>query len=164
MDKMYRFEVFTDCSEGCVYAVKYFDFPNIVGFGETIEEAIKEADENLRYYIQYCKDKGIKIPEPSVHEELEVSGKITLRMSKTLHKHTIERATREGVSLNSLLCEAISNYIYSKNVAEKIVEKAQNAISEAFFYGVKKDIEYKKNEVVEVKKDKIFLSITNAYV
>lgn len=164
MDKMYRFEVFTDCSEGFVYAVKYFDFPNIVGFGETIEEAIKEADGNLCYYIQYCKEKGIEIPEPSVHEELEVSGKVTLRMSKTLHKHTIERATKEGVSLNSLLCEAISNYIYSKNVAEKIVEKSQCAISEVFFYGAMKDIEYKKSEILEKKKNKYSLLNTNVYV
>ena len=38
-----------------VYVVKYKEFPNIIGTGDTIEEAIKEAQGNFEVYLDYCK-------------------------------------------------------------------------------------------------------------
>ena len=121
MNKDYRFEVFTDFSSGNKeYVVCYFDFPNVIGVGDTIEEAIEEAEGNLKYYLEYCKEKGIFIPEPSVRTTNNFSGKITLRMSKSLHKKVDEEAKKEGISINSFVCEAISHYVGGKTVLDGV--------------------------------------------
>lgn len=131
MINMYRFEVYTDYTDDgeLEYIVKYFDFENVIGVGDSIEEAIEEAKSNLEFYIQYCKEKNITIPEPSKREENNFSGKVTLRMSKTMHKLVTERSNNEGVSINSFLNEAIACYISAGIHSDIIVEKACSRIS-----------------------------------
>lgn len=130
MKKEYRFEVYTDYSSGSKqYIVNYFDFPNIIGVGDTVDEALEEAEGNLDYYLEYCSDKGIAIPEPSLHEVNNFSGKVTLRMSKTLHKKVDAQAKKEGVSINSFICEAVSNYIGGKTVINNLTEGAIDGIA-----------------------------------
>ena len=131
MDKDYRFEVYTDYSDygDKVYVVKYFDLDTVIGVGYTVEEAIEESRGNLEAFLLYCKKNNIKVPEPSIHEELDYSGKVTLRMSKSLHKLVDERAKKEGVSINLLLNEAINTYItkldYKEKYLNKTVEKSE---------------------------------------
>ena len=61
MQSNYEFNVSIDYSGygDKVYVVRYTDFPNVIGAGETIEEAIKEAQGNLEVYLNYCKEKNI---------------------------------------------------------------------------------------------------------
>ena len=40
------------------WGAKYPDFPGVVGGGDTPEEAVKEARENLAVMIDYYKEKG----------------------------------------------------------------------------------------------------------
>lgn len=125
MSNDYRFEVFTDyCTDGKQYVVKYIDFETVIGVGDTIEEAIEEAEGNLEAYIDACRMMGIEVPEPSIHDYELYSGKVTLRMSKSLHQKVNDRARREGVSINSLLNEAIAEYIERMNVVSVLAEKS----------------------------------------
>lgn len=128
----YRFEVYTEYSDygDKEYVVKYCDLENVIGVGETIALAISAAEENLNYFLNYCKEHGIDVPEPTKHEENEYSGKVTLRMSKGLHKRVDERAKKEGVSVNLLLNEAIASYISYQECADKIVTESAEKISE----------------------------------
>ena len=134
----YRFEVYTDCSDTGekVYVVKYYDFETVIGVGDTINEAIEEAQENLDVFLKYCGENNITVPIPSLHEENDYSGKVTLRMSKNLHKLVDERAKEEGISINLLLNEAIAEYVSKENSTKKIMEEfsneIKNAIQEAF--------------------------------
>ena len=138
MDKDYRFEVYTDYSGygDKVYVVKYFDLENVIGVGDTIEAAIEEARCNLEVYLEYCDENNIIVPEATIHEELDYSGKITVRMSKTLHKLVDERAKKEGISINLFLNEAISQYVSGANVSERVanesIEKISSYVQDAF--------------------------------
>lgn len=117
----YRFEVSTTTVDGKKqYVVRYLDFSNLIGVGDTIEEAIKEAEGNLDFYIEYCKDSNIKIPNPTKVDDMDFSGKVTLRMSKDIHKEVYLLAEREGVSLNSLLNEAVITYIAKKSTVDYV--------------------------------------------
>ena len=95
------------------YVAIFEDFPNLIGAGDTAEEAIKEGRENLDAYIDYCYDNSIPLPPPSDYEikRCDYSGKVTLRMSKALHERAAISADIEGVSLNAFINDAISNYI-----------------------------------------------------
>lgn len=59
MESNYEFNVSIDYSDygDKVYVVRYTDFPNVIGSGDTIEEAIAEAQGNLEVYLNYCKEK-----------------------------------------------------------------------------------------------------------
>ena len=124
MEKDYRFEVYKEYSGygDKVFVVKYFDLDNVIGVGDTIEEAIEEAKENLEVFLDYFEENGIKIPEPTSHEEVDYSGKITVRMSKNLHRLVDERAKKEGIIINLLLNESITEYVTVLNTSDKIVK------------------------------------------
>lgn len=113
--KDYNFSVKTQYyPDSTEYVVVFDDFPNIIGAGETIEEAIKEAQDNLDAYIDYCIANKIDYPKPSTYE-LEssfYSGKITVRMSKSLHQQAALFAEKEGVSLNAFINDAIASHLY----------------------------------------------------
>lgn len=129
MKDEYRFEVYVSNLSGKKeFVVQYYDFDEVIGVGETIEEAIGEAQSNLDFHLKFCKDNNIKIPSPSVHEEVDYSGKVTLRMSKNLHKLVDERAQKEGVSINSLLNEAVYSYISEKNIIDKLMADIVNDV------------------------------------
>ena len=61
MESNYEFSIKIDYSDygDKVYVVRYTDFPNVIGSGDTIEEAIEEAQGNLEVYFDYCKEKNI---------------------------------------------------------------------------------------------------------
>lgn len=110
--------------------VEYPDL-KVVGTGETFEEAFKEALESKENYLKYLSDNHFPIPKPKSFEknEEEVSGKVTLRMSKTTHKMAILCAQEENVSLNSYLNEAIINHNAKKfesYAVREIIDMAMN--------------------------------------
>ncbi|MCX5775359.1 MAG: type II toxin-antitoxin system HicB family antitoxin [Firmicutes bacterium] len=115
--KNYRFEVSINVESGNTeYVVRFIDVPNISGVGDTLEEAVTEAEGNLKYYFDYLKDKNLEIPSPTQPIPFpDLSGKITLRMSHTLHMKIIERSLLERVSINTLVTEALTSYVCQKS-------------------------------------------------
>ncbi len=97
-------------SEGETYWTAFYPaVDGCVGGGATVDEAVKEAEENLEIFLNYLSSKKSELPKE--YEELACNGKISLRVSKTVHQKLIYLATEEGVSINALLNNAISTYI-----------------------------------------------------
>lgn len=122
------------------FEVSFNDVPDVIGCGETQDEAINEAFENLDVFLAYCNDEGISIPEPSIEKDLdEYSGKITIRLPKYLHRDLSNFAEDDGMSINSIVNDAIRYYLNSisldkcrDNAIDKIYEvldEASNKIS-----------------------------------
>jgi len=149
----YRFEVYKDY-EHDVYVVKYFDFDNVIGSGDTVDEAIAEARRNLDVYLSYCNDNNIKIPKPSVHKDIDHSGKVTLRMSKSLHKLVDERAKKEGISINLLLNEAVNTYITGLSVQDLLINNSINC-NHSYNY---KNEKYKESYLCENEEKRYYKS------
>lgn len=58
MRKKHSFEVTPTYSTGELqYVVRFTDYPNVIGAGDTVEEAIEEAEGNLEFYFEYLEDK-----------------------------------------------------------------------------------------------------------
>lgn len=94
------------------YEVVFSDFPYVVGGGKTVNEAVEEARGNLRAVFLSMEKDGESIPSPSTTSDDLPSGKVTVRMTKTLHLALIKRSEKEGMSLNSVIVDAISAYVY----------------------------------------------------
>lgn len=74
----------------------------LVGGGDTPQEAYDNLMAALPSLIQDWLDQGIAVPEPQVEEELP-SGRVLLRMPRSLHARVGSEAQNEGVSLNSYI-------------------------------------------------------------
>jgi predicted RNase H-like HicB family nuclease len=84
---------------GSYYFATVQELPGCMSDGDTSEAALRNIAEAMELWIEGCLEKGLKVPTPSL-ETPEYSGKFTLRIPKSLHRHLIQEAKREGVSLN----------------------------------------------------------------
>ena len=107
MSLPYKMEIIEDTHEGGFVAA----FPELAGCltcGETIEEAVQNALDAKRAWLEAAIKSGIDIKEPA--EDLNYSGQFKLRMPKSLHKALAENARKEGISMNQYCI-----YLLSKN-------------------------------------------------
>ena len=103
----YRMEIVPDTEEGG-YAVSFPDLPGCLTMGDTIEEAIKNAEDAKRSWIEAAIEDGFSISEP---DDLEnYSGQFKLRIPKSLHKSLSEHSKAEGISMNQYCL-----YLLTKN-------------------------------------------------
>lgn len=107
------------------WCVEYPDLKGCVGGGDTVEEAIADAEISKQVYLECLKSEGIEAPVPTLETDLP-SGKIALRVAKTTHKQLIENAKREGVSLNSYIQTAISEKIGRDSYSLKMFNMIKN--------------------------------------
>lgn len=103
----YPFNVKSDLNDGG-YIVKFPDLKYCTGTGNTIEEAIKDAEFAKSEWIKAAYDNNITIPEPSQDDIDDYNGRISLRIPRSLHKSVAETAKKEGVSTNQFLSHIIS--------------------------------------------------------
>jgi antitoxin HicB len=94
--------------DGGGYYAFYPDFGGATahGDGESIEEAIKEADLSKRLTLESLLKHGDPVPQPGTLEGY--SGKFNARVPKSLHRQLALEAEREGVSLNMLIVSRLS--------------------------------------------------------
>ena len=92
--------------EGGGYLIEFPDIPGCISDGETHEEAIVNGRDALRCCLPTLKEFANPIPAPGTFAI--ASGKWRRRVPKTLHAHLVERARREGVSLNTLVAAMIA--------------------------------------------------------
>ena len=107
MELPYRMEVVEDKEEGG-YVVSFPELPGCITCGETIEVALKNAEDAKREWLSAALEDGIEILEPNSLEEY--SGQFKLRLPKSLHRTLAEHAKREGISMNQYCL-----YLLSKN-------------------------------------------------
>ncbi len=107
-----------------LFIVEFFDFPGIIGGGNTVDEALKIANEAKDMYIESLNEEGKEIPNPT---DFNVSGRVTLRLPKTLHFKSIQEAKKENVSLNTFITDAVSERVYgSYSVVSSVIFNKPN--------------------------------------
>lgn len=131
------------------WCVEYPDLKGCVGGGDTIEEAIADAQVTKSVYLSYLKEEGIELPVPKEEGSLP-SGKIALRVAKTTHKQLLENAQMDGVSLNTYINTAISEKIGRASFSnQRILELEQEL---AYYKFKDKNLVDKQNLGHESKK------------
>jgi predicted RNase H-like HicB family nuclease len=129
----YGFEIFwSDEDEG--YIATCPDFPGLSAFGETQEEAAREANVALGLFIQSYEEDGESLPCPT--KIPEYSGQIRLRMPKDLHGRVAKAASKEGVSLNTYLVALISE----QNTQQTIVSEIKGLVAEVSMKAAKREV------------------------
>ncbi|MEX1123054.1 MAG: type II toxin-antitoxin system HicB family antitoxin, partial [Balneolales bacterium] len=88
------------------YLAQCPEFPNLSAFGDTPEEAVQEARVALELFIETYHQENKTLPEPITLKDY--SGQIRARLPKSLHARLSSRAQEEGVSLNTLMIQYLS--------------------------------------------------------
>jgi antitoxin HicB len=92
--------------EGEGYLIEFPDVPGCMSDGETPEEAVVNGRDALKCCLLTLKEFGDTIPAPGAFAA--ASGQWRQRVPKSLHARLVERARREGVSLNTLVTAMIA--------------------------------------------------------
>ena len=99
----FKYEVdITWSEEDSAYVVRVPELPGCVTHGESMEEAVKMADEAIYAYLEALLQTGQSIPVPLAEEEL--SGEFVVRTGMpALHRKLKLMAKAEGKSFNAFL-------------------------------------------------------------
>ena len=105
----YRMEIVKGSDEGG-FVASYPDLPGCITCGETEEEALKNALDAKKAWLEAALEENIEIPEPDSLEAY--SGQFKLRLPRSLHRALAEHSQREGISMNQYCV-----YLLAKNDA-----------------------------------------------
>jgi antitoxin HicB len=94
------------------YFARVEDLPGCEAWASNIEDLWPAVNQAKRAWIEDALHREIRIPEPGESEEnLKYSGRILVRMPKSLHRDLTTKAHQEGVSLNHFIVTALARSI-----------------------------------------------------
>ena len=99
------------------------ELPDLFDFAESHEQVYALVLESITVLREAALEQGRLFPDPLPSQATEeFSGRVTLRMSKSLHASVSKLASREEVSLNSWIVEAIAE----RTGREQSLHQAEN--------------------------------------
>lgn len=109
------------------YTAQILEFPGCVAEGETPNEAMNDLDEAASSWIEVAIEQNDTIPEPLAN--YGYSGKINLRIPKTIHKQAARFAQKDDVSLNQFFNSAIAARVGVEDFCERLINRITEDIS-----------------------------------
>jgi predicted RNase H-like HicB family nuclease len=108
------------------YRAEILEFPGCIALGDDPAEALSSLESVAQDWLGAAEEMGSAIPPP--FEDTDFSGRLGLRLPKSLHRKAALAAERDGVSLNQFIVTCIA-----ESVGEKSRAKAQGPL---FFHGI----------------------------
>jgi predicted RNase H-like HicB family nuclease len=90
------------------------EFPGCIATGDSAPETLANLEEVARSWLVAALAHGQNIPEP-IENNNDFSGRLVIRIPKSLHKKAAWIAEREGVSLNHFITTSLSESVGEKN-------------------------------------------------
>lgn len=91
------------------YEARVKELPDIAEYADSFQEAYELALDSITTTANMLAEIGRKMPEPAVMDT-DYSGRVTLRIPRTLHGTLAQMADDEGVSLNQLMVSVLSAF------------------------------------------------------
>lgn len=101
--------------DGGGYLIEIPDLPGCIADGDSLEEALRNAEGAVQEWMAAASAEGRAIPKPGSADLY--SGKWVQRVPKTLHMRLASQARREGVSLNAFATALLAEGLGKKEVA-----------------------------------------------
>ncbi len=115
-----------ECYGEILYVGRVAEFPNINAFEETYEEAHALILDAIQTLKKIADEAHADFPLPYPTPSDEFSGRVTLRLSKSLHAKVSRIAAQEDISVNQFLVTAIASYVGETDGISKVVSEAAN--------------------------------------
>jgi antitoxin HicB len=104
MQRPYLMEVVWDED---YWAATFPELPGLVAAADRWDELAQKITDAKESYFEAALEAGLPIAEPGDSSE-PASGRLLLRLPKTLHRQAARAASRDGVSVNTFLVSAIA--------------------------------------------------------
>jgi antitoxin HicB len=91
------------------FRAEIVEFPGCIAVGDTSAEALANLEDVAESWLEATLAGGQRVPEPI--ENQGFSGKLVVRLPKTLHKKAAHVAAREGVSLNQFIVNSVAEQV-----------------------------------------------------
>jgi antitoxin HicB len=91
------------------YRAEIIEFPGCIAVGDTAAEALANLENVAESWLESTITRGQRVPDPI--ENVGYSGKLVLRLPKSLHRKATHVAAREGVSLNQFIVTCIAEQV-----------------------------------------------------
>ncbi|MGZ8220943.1 MAG: toxin-antitoxin system HicB family antitoxin [Methylobacter sp.] len=91
------------------YEARVAELPDVAEYADSFEQAYALAIDTLETTAEIFAKQGKPMPEPIIPAD-DFSGRLTLRLSKSLHRALAKAAKNEGVSLNQHLTNVLNYY------------------------------------------------------
>ena len=109
----------------------YLDIPGLIGVGDTKIEAIQEAEIFLNLYLDQLDSENKEYP--IINDSYTYSGRITLRVAKSTHRHIVEAAQKDEVSINQWVTDAVNEKFGVWKAHDKILQALESISEVAVF-------------------------------
>lgn len=96
-------------TDGDYYEARIRELPDLTEYADSAIEAYDLAIDAISTVAKIFAEKGKKMPPP-IESDDEYSGRVTLRLPKSLHRALAEEAAEEDVSLNQHLVNVLSYF------------------------------------------------------
>ena len=116
------------------FHAEVLEFPGCFAQGETLEQAYSNLETAAESWIEACLAQDHEVPEPS--SSLTYSGRIVLRLPRSIHQKAAQLAERDATSLNSYLVAAVSAKVGAEDVCEVLARKMEVRISQAAYFAI----------------------------
>jgi antitoxin HicB len=95
--------------KGKPWAASVEELPGCTAQGKTSDEALAAIESVMAKWIAAALEEGREIPEP--RSAASHSGRLLLRMPRTLHAELTRASEREGVSLNQFITDVLASVV-----------------------------------------------------
>lgn len=102
--------------DGYDVIAEYPALKGVVGVGKTEIEAISNLIDSAESNIEALISANLPVPTEDAFISDDYSGKLSLRLSKGMHKKVANIAYDQGISINQFLVEAVSSYVTKETI------------------------------------------------
>ena len=114
-----------DRSQGLRWVASVEELPGCIAQGDTPEQAVARVRDVMESWIEFVLERGEQVPEP--RPEPSCSGRILMRLPRTLHERLLAEARREGVSLNQYVMGICASAVSWKSTVPVPTSKGLSA-------------------------------------
>jgi predicted HicB family RNase H-like nuclease len=111
------------------------EFPGCVAIGDTAVAALESLEDVASSWLEAALSKNQPIPAPIEGTE-GFSGKLMLRIPKSLHKKAAHIAARDGVSLNQFILSSLSEQIGVRTITARVRQQFAAVLGSSRFFNV----------------------------
>jgi predicted RNase H-like HicB family nuclease len=115
--------VLTPDDETGSYTAEILEFPGCIAQGDSPEEAYECLESAAAGWIEAALEMGQEIPEPS--DPHSYSGRVALRLPRSVHRRAAQLAEREGTSLNQFLVSAVAERVGAESLYARMVHRLE---------------------------------------
>jgi predicted HicB family RNase H-like nuclease len=114
-----------------VFKASVAEVPSLATYEDSPEHAYATIIEDIEALHALAVQHGHEFPAPLAERGSEASGRVTLRLPRTLHQRLAEQCVVEDVSLNTYIISLLSETLTARSISDRVTVALQTHVRAA---------------------------------